>query len=149
MFSWFFHRQTTASKYPYKWIPWRNSGVKNLFKKRLHLKTFTSKDIFTIDGNKVVLSDKVPCSNGKDCHYIVGYQVDGETIIPLFVKTPKNIFNYGVSQYDKNSAYTMSFNVSDAQSGCFSIKTFQMRLSHSYLKTGNRINKRRRQVRPW
>ena len=44
---------------------------------------------------------------------MVGNQVDGETIIPLFIKTPKNIFSYGVSQYDKNSAYTMSFNVSE------------------------------------
>ena len=34
--------------------------------------------------------------------YIVGYQVNGETIIPLFIKTPKNIFSYCVSQYDKN-----------------------------------------------
>ena len=33
--------------------------------------------------------------------------------MPLFIKTPKNIFSYGVSQYDKNSAYTMSFNVSE------------------------------------
>ena len=69
-------------------------------------------DIFTIDLNKVVVSDKVPCNNGKDCRYIVGYQVDGG-LIPLFIKTPKNIFSYGVSQYDKNSAYTMSFNVSE------------------------------------
>ena len=67
-------------------------------------------DIFTID---VLLSDKVPCNNGKDWRYIVGYQVNGETIIPLFIKTPKNIFTYGVSQYDKNSAYTMPFNVSE------------------------------------
>ena len=69
-------------------------------------------DIFTIDVSKVVVSDKVPCNNGKDCRYIVGYQVDG-VAIPLFIKTPKNIFSYGVSQYDKNSAYTMSFNVSE------------------------------------
>ena len=34
-------------------------------------------------------------------------------LIPLFIKTPKNIFSYGVSQYDKNSAYTTSFNVSE------------------------------------
>ena len=34
-------------------------------------------------------------------------------LIPLFIKTPKNIFGYGVSQYDKNSAYTISFNVSE------------------------------------
>ena len=29
-------------------------------------------DILTIDVNRVVVSDKVPCNNGKDCHYIVG-----------------------------------------------------------------------------
>ena len=44
--------------------------------------------------------------------YIVGYQVNG-TLIPLFIKTPKNIFSYGVSQYDKNSAYAIPFNVSE------------------------------------
>ena len=69
-------------------------------------------NIFTIDVNKLVVSEKVPCNNGKDCRYIVGYQVDGG-LIPLFIKTPKNKFSYGVSQYDKNSAYTMSFNVSE------------------------------------
>ena len=37
-------------------------------------------DIFTIGVNKVVLSDKVSCKNGKDLRYIVDYQVDGETI---------------------------------------------------------------------
>ena len=30
-------------------------------------------DISTIDVNKVVLSDKVSCNNGKDWRYIVGY----------------------------------------------------------------------------
>ena len=69
-------------------------------------------DTFTINVNKVVVSDKVSCNNGKEWRYIVGYQVD-EAPIRLFIKTPKNIFSYGVSQYDKNSAYTMSFNVSE------------------------------------
>ena len=59
----------------------------------------------------MAVSDKVPCNNDKDCCYIVRYQV-GEALIPLFIKTPKNVFSHGVSQYDKNSAYTMSFNVS-------------------------------------
>ena len=68
-------------------------------------------DIFTINVNKLVISHKVPCNNGKDRRYIVGYQVDGG-LIPLFIKTPKNIFSYRVSQYDRNSAYTMSFNTS-------------------------------------
>ena len=71
-------------------------------------------DIFTVNINKVVVSDKVSRNNGKSCRYIVGYQVDGG-LIPLFLKTPKNILSYGVSQYDKHSAYTMSFNVSEAR----------------------------------
>ena len=91
-------------------------------------------NIFTIDVNKVVVPDKLLCNNGKDCHCIVGYQVDGETIIPWFIKTPKNIFSYGVSQYNKNSAYTMLFNVSEKKSGRLSMKRFGMRLSHIYLK---------------
>ena len=65
-----------------------------------------------MDVNKLVISDKVPCNNGKDCRYIVGHQADG-ALIPLFIKTTKNIFSYGVSQYDRNSTYTMSFNVSE------------------------------------
>ena len=69
-------------------------------------------DIFTMDVNKLVISDKVPCNNGKDCRYIVGYQGDAALIL-LFIKTPRDIFSYGVSQFDKNSAYTMSFNVSE------------------------------------
>ena len=69
-------------------------------------------DIFMIDANKLVISDKVSCNNGKDRCYIVGYQVDG-VLIPLFIKTPKNVFSYGVSQYNKNSACTMSFNFSE------------------------------------
>ena len=71
-------------------------------------------DIFTIEVNKLAVSDKVSCNNGKDCRYIVGYHVDG-ALVPLFIKTPKNVFDYGVSQYNKNSAYTMSFNVSEAK----------------------------------
>ena len=71
-------------------------------------------DIFTIDVNKLVISDKVPCNNGKDCRYTAGYQVD-EALIPLFIKTPKNVFSHCVPQYDKNSAYAMSFNVSEVK----------------------------------
>ena len=57
----------------------------------------------------MVVSDKVSCSNGKDCRYIVGYQLY-EALIQLFIKTPRDIFSYDVSQYD---AYTMSINVSE------------------------------------
>ena len=44
-------------------------------------------DLFTIDVNKVVVSDKVPCNNGKDYRYIVGYQVDGGTGSTLYQDT--------------------------------------------------------------
>ena len=46
--------------------------------------------ILTITVNKVVVSDKVQCNNGKDWQYIVGYQVDGKTIVALLNKTPEN-----------------------------------------------------------
>ena len=76
-------------------------------------------DLLTIDVNKVVVSDKAPCNNGKDCRYIVGYQID-EALIPLLIKTPSDIFSYGVLQYDKNSAYTMSFQIwNEAESQLF------------------------------
>ena len=42
---------------------------------------------FTIDVNKVVVSDKVSCNNGKDCRYIVGYQVDGGTDTTVYQDT--------------------------------------------------------------
>ena len=69
----------------------------------------------------MVVSDKVSCNNGNDCRYTVGYQAD-RALIPLFIKTPKNIFSYGVSQYDKNFAYTMAFNVSEEKSGWLNVK---------------------------
>ena len=64
--------------------------------------------IFTIDVSKVVVSEKITYNSSKDHRYIIGYKV-----MLLFIKTPKTIFNYGVSQYDKNSAYKMTFNVSE------------------------------------
>ena len=69
-------------------------------------------DIFAIYINKVVVSDKVPCNNGKDCCYVLGYQAD-RVLVPLFIKTRGIIFSKGVSQYDKNSICTMSLDVSE------------------------------------
>ena len=67
-----------------------------MIKKKLQLKTFMEiTDIFSIDVNRVVVSDKVPCNDGKECRYIVGYQVDG-ALIPLFIKTLRDILSYSV-----------------------------------------------------
>ena len=90
-----------------------------------------------MDVNKLVISDKVPCNNGKNCRYILGYQAVG-TPAPLFIKTPKNIFRYSVSQYDKNSVYTMSFNVSEEEAW----KT-------QYKKIGNEIESLLFEQRNW
>ena len=40
----------------------------------------------------------------------------------MFIKAAKNVFSHGVSQYDKNSAYTMSFNVSEEKEWTFQYK---------------------------
>ena len=47
-----------------------------------------------MDVHKVVASDKVSYNNGKDWRYIIGYDIGMETVIPLFIKTPKGTFDY-------------------------------------------------------
>ena len=90
--------------------------------------------IFTIDVNKLVVSDQVPFNDGKGYCYIVGCQADW-VMAPLFIKIPKNVFNYGVSQYNKNSAYIQCHLMSlRKKHGRISMKRFGMRLSQSYLK---------------
>ena len=51
--------------------------------------------------------------------YFIGYQVDELTITTMFIKTPKKIFSYGVSQYNKKSASTISDNVSETPESVF------------------------------
>ena len=96
-------------------------------------------DIFTIDIKKVVVSDKVLCNNGKDYHYIVGYQVDG-ALMRLFIKTPKNIFSYMVCHNLIKTLPIKCHSMSlKKKSECLNIKRFGMRLSHSYLKKWQQI----------
>ena len=45
-----------------------------------------------------------------DSRYMVGYTIDGK-IVALRVKTPKNIFSFGVSQYNVGSPWNMGFNL--------------------------------------
>ena len=42
----------------------------------------------------------------KDKQYVIGHETSNG-IIPLYIKTPKNVFSNGVRQYSENSAYTM------------------------------------------
>ena len=71
-------------------------------------KQFT--DLFSLDYDKVVVSDPIQYNNGKDKRYVIWYETSNG-IIPLYIKTPKNVFSNGVRQYGENSAYTMSFDL--------------------------------------
>ena len=90
-------------------------------------------DIFTIDVNKVVVSDKVPCNNGKDCRYIVGYQHD-ESLMSLFIKKPKINLVMVCHNTIKTLPIQCHLMSLRQKSGCLNIKRFGMRLNHSYLK---------------
>ena len=90
-------------------------------------------DLFTIDVNKVMVSDKVPCNNGKDCRYMVGYQADGE-LIPLFIKALKDILVMVCHNTIKILPIQCHLMSLRKRHGRLSIKRFGMRLSHSFLK---------------
>ena len=61
----------------------------------------------------------------------------------LYIKLPKNIFGFGISQYDKESTYTMSFNISDF----FGSYLLPSHLEHGWIaiiwEFGNRACKRK------
>ena len=90
-------------------------------------------DIFTTNINKVVLSDKVPYNNGKDCRYIVGYQHD-ESLISLFIKKPKINLVMVCHNTIKTLPIQRHLMYLRKKHGRLSMKRFGMRLSHSYLK---------------
>ena len=75
--------------------------------------------MFFVDVSRFVVSGRVSYNNRKVCRCILGCQVDRETIIPVFIKKPQNLFNYGISQYNQNSACRMSFSVSQVPEWVF------------------------------
>lgn len=90
--------------------------------------------ISTTDLNKVLVSDKVSWNNGKDWRYTVGCQVDGKTYrllsryqIVLLAKVNRTIRQ---SHYNKNSAYTKSFNV-------YEIPEWVLHFTSKHLKWGS------------
>ena len=72
-------------------------------------------DIYIIDCNKITISDWFTCYNKKDTRYVIGYEVEPNKIIPLYIKTPKNCNSSGVSRYSDTSPWKMGFNVSEDQ----------------------------------
>ena len=66
-------------------------------------------DIKTLNIANIVVSDPITDSK-KGKRYIIGYNIDGK-IVALRIKTPKNVYSYGVSQYSETSKWCMSFNL--------------------------------------
>ena len=66
-------------------------------------------DIKTLNIANIVVSDPIT-DNKKGKRYIIGYNIDGK-IVALRIKTPKNVYSYGVSQYSETSKWCMSFNL--------------------------------------
>ena len=69
-------------------------------------------DVFTIDENRFVVSNKVSCNNRNGWRYVLCFHEDGGNDHTTAYQETKNIFNYGASQCDNNLAYTVLFNVS-------------------------------------
>ena len=66
-------------------------------------------DVKTLNIANIVVSDPITDSK-KGKRYIIGYNIDGK-IVALRIKTPKNVYSYGVSQYSETSKWCMSFNL--------------------------------------
>ena len=66
-------------------------------------------DIKTLNVDNILVSDPL-LDNKKGKRYIIGYNIEGK-IVALRIKTPKNVYSYGVSQYSETSKWCMSFNL--------------------------------------
>ena len=66
-------------------------------------------DIKTLNIDNILVSDPI-LDNKKGKRYIIGYTIEGK-IVALRIKTPKNVYSYGVSQYSETSKWCMSFNL--------------------------------------
>ena len=52
-------------------------------------------------------------ANKHDTRYIIGYETEPGTIVPLYIKTPRDCLSSGVSRYNEASPWKMGFNVSE------------------------------------
>ena len=69
-------------------------------------------DVYSMNMDKITVSKPIQCGEHDD-KYIVGYEKEPGTIIPLHIKTPVNCSSNGISQYKENSPWKMGFNVEE------------------------------------
>ena len=65
-----------------------------------------------IDLAKIRIS-KAVVANRCDTRFIIGYETEPGTIVPLYIKTPRDCFSSGVSRYNEASPWKIGFNVSE------------------------------------
>ena len=66
-------------------------------------------DIKTLNVDNIVVSDPVT-DDKKGKRYIIGYNINGK-IVALRIKTPKNMYSYGVKKNSETSKLCMCFNL--------------------------------------
>ena len=66
-------------------------------------------DIKTLNIDNIVVSDPIT-DDKKGKRYIVGHNIDGK-LVAIRIKTPKNVYSYGVSKYSETSKWCMCFNL--------------------------------------
>ena len=76
--------------------------------KKFNSKYQVQKDV---DLEKIRISEGV-VANKHDMRYTIGYERELGTIVPLYIKTPKDCLSSGVSRYNEASPWKMGFNVS-------------------------------------
>ncbi|WP_215897620.1 hypothetical protein, partial [Acinetobacter baumannii] len=75
----------------------------------------------SIDFSRIRVSEGV-VANKADTRYTIGYEKECGSIVPLYIKTPKNCRSSGVSRYNENSAWKMGFKIEDSSW----LKTYEM-----------------------
>ena len=69
------------------------------------------KNIEKIDVTKIRLSEEVKSS--KSTRRVIGYEKNPGEVVPLYIRTPKDCYSPGISQYDENSPYKMGLRIDD------------------------------------
>ena len=71
-------------------------------------KIYQEISISDIGLDKIVIVDSVR-RNKKDTRYTIGYEIEPQIIIPLYIMTPENRCSNGVTRYNDNSPWKMGF----------------------------------------
>ena len=66
-------------------------------------------DYYTLNVDNIMVSEPITCAK-TDSRYMVGYKI-WDKIVALRIKTPKNIYSFGVCQYNAGSPWNMGLDL--------------------------------------